>query len=129
VVVLLLGAFACSSHDPDEQCDLHREGSPEHGRNAGSGDGLVFQKVATTSMRMVAVLSGMQMLMEPLAAIEPRRPTLRMVMAVNPHGTRGSPARCPGLRVRPMTTASLRELLFVGLWPLSARLAPVRAEP
>ncbi len=32
-------------------------------RNAGSSDGLVFQKVATASC-MVAVLSGMQMLME-----------------------------------------------------------------
>jgi hypothetical protein len=33
-------------------------------RNAGASDGLVFQKVATVSMCMVAVLSGMQMLME-----------------------------------------------------------------
>jgi hypothetical protein len=33
-------------------------------RHAGSSDGLVFQKVATVSMCMVAVLSGMQMLME-----------------------------------------------------------------
>jgi hypothetical protein len=33
-------------------------------RYAGSGEGLVFQRVATVSMCMVAVLSGMQMLME-----------------------------------------------------------------
>jgi hypothetical protein len=33
-------------------------------RNAGSRDGHVFQRVATVSMCMVAVLSGMQILME-----------------------------------------------------------------
>lgn len=33
-------------------------------KNAGAAEGLVFQKVATVSMCMVAVLSGMQMLMQ-----------------------------------------------------------------
>lgn len=33
-------------------------------KDAGSSNGLVFQKVATVSMCMVAVLTGMHMLME-----------------------------------------------------------------
>jgi len=33
-------------------------------KNSDSGNGLVFQKVATVSMCMVAVLTGMHMLME-----------------------------------------------------------------
>jgi hypothetical protein len=59
-----------------------------------------------------------------------RQETIRGRRPVNPHGTRGSPTRCPASRGRATTADGLAtRALLVGLGPRSARLAPVRAEP
>ena len=40
------------------------KGAQHMAKAAGAGEGVVFQRVATVSMCMVAVLTGMHMLME-----------------------------------------------------------------